>query len=94
MFRIVFRFRNATCMFVSLKSFVILFVALPLYVKMAHLVFSCWESVFFLCLYWFRCLVHKFVLYLLLCSVSFMTFSSFLFLFLLLCICALCSLDS
>jgi hypothetical protein len=44
MFRIVFGVRNATCICASLKSFVILLVALALCVKIPCLVFSCCES--------------------------------------------------
>jgi hypothetical protein len=44
MFHVVFDVRNATSICVSSKSFVILLGALPLYLKMAYLVFSCCES--------------------------------------------------
>jgi hypothetical protein len=55
-----------TCFF---TSFVIPFVYLPLYVKVAYLVSWCCGSVFLLCLCWLGCLVPGFILYSLLCSV-------------------------
>jgi hypothetical protein len=64
---------------VSLKCFVVFLVSFPLYVKVAHVVFRCYESVFIFCSCWLRCFVTRSILYLLLCSVLFMMFSSFSF---------------
>jgi hypothetical protein len=72
MFYIVFRVRKAILICVSLKSYVIIFICLPLSVKVARLVFWCCGSMFLLCLCWLWCLVPSFILYSLLCSVSFM----------------------
>jgi hypothetical protein len=47
MFCIVLRVLNDTFICVSLKSFVIFFVSLPMYMKVVHLVFWCCGSVFF-----------------------------------------------
>jgi hypothetical protein len=44
MFCIVFRVRTAAFICVSVKSFVIFPVSLPLYVKVAHSVFRCCGS--------------------------------------------------
>jgi hypothetical protein len=76
MFCIVFHVQNATFIGVSLKGFVIFFVSLLLYVKVAHLIFWCCRSVFMLCLCQLGRLVPRITLYLLLCSVSFMKVSS------------------
>jgi hypothetical protein len=79
MFCFVFRVRNVTFIYVPLKSFIIFLVSLPLYVKVAHLIFWCCGSVFMLCSCRLGCFVSRFILYLLLCSVSFMMFNSLFF---------------
>jgi hypothetical protein len=53
-------------LFVSLNSFVIFFVSLPLYVDVAHLFFRCCEFTF--CSYGLGCFVTCFILFLF-CSV-------------------------
>jgi hypothetical protein len=83
-FCIVLRVRNSTFISSSLKSFVIFFVSLLLYVKEAHLVLWCCGLVFLSCLCSFRCLVARFILYLLLCSVGLWCLVPFLLLLLLL----------
>jgi hypothetical protein len=75
----VFSVRNVTFICVSLKSFVIFLVSLPLYVKVAHLVFWYCGSGFMLFSCWLGCFVSRFILYLLLCNMSFMMFNSFFF---------------
>jgi hypothetical protein len=78
LFCIVFCVRNAIFICFSLKSFVILLVSLPVYVKVVQFVFRCCESVFSCCSCGIGCFVAWFILYLL-CSVLCMTFNSFSF---------------
>jgi hypothetical protein len=89
LFCIVFRVRNATFIRVSLKNlcnFLCFFTAVYESGPFDFLVF--WVSVL-LCLCWLGCLMPRFIIYSLLCNVSFMMFSSFSLLLLLMGMCAL-----
>jgi hypothetical protein len=78
MFCIVFHVRNVTFVCVSLKIFALFFVFLPLCVKVAHLVFRCYGSVFMICSCWLG--VSYLGLYYIYCCVAcFMMFSFFCF---------------
>jgi hypothetical protein len=65
----VFSVQNATFICVSLKSFVVFLVPLPLYVKVKHF-FPCCEFTFFSS-YGLGSFMTWFILYLLFCSVFF-----------------------
>jgi hypothetical protein len=56
------------CLVFSFKSFVILFLSFPLYVKAAHFTLWCCGSVFLFCSCVVGCFLIQFVLYLLSCS--------------------------
>jgi hypothetical protein len=79
-FCIVFHVWNATLICVSLKSFVALFVSLPLYVKVVHLFHWCCGSVFYVYVDWSvsclgLCYVHYYVVRLM--EFSSLSFASF-----------------
>jgi hypothetical protein len=77
MFCIVFQVLNYIFIGVSLKSFVVLFISFPLYMKVT-LYFYCYGLVFPFCVCLVGCFLIQFMLYLLLCGV-FITYSSFSF---------------
>jgi hypothetical protein len=68
MFCIVFRVLNAIFIDISSKSFVILYVSFPEYVKTARFVFRCCGLVFSFCSYVTGCFLIRLRLYLLLRS--------------------------